>query len=70
MWTHSLSHSLGLGVNAGHGIDYENIKLLLGHVPHLHELNIGHSIIARAIMKGIGSAVADMLDLMKNYSAE
>ena len=61
------AHSLGIGVNAGHGIDYENISMLLGFVPYLHELNIGHSIIARAIMKGIGPAVADMLDYMKYY---
>ena len=61
------AHSLGIGVNAGHGIDYENIRPLLAAVPHLHELNIGHSIIARAIMKGVGAAVADMLDLMNDY---
>ena len=61
------AHSLGIGVNAGHGIDYENIKPLLAAVPYLHELNIGHSIIARAIMKGVGAAVADMLDLMNDY---
>ena len=54
-------------MNAGHGIDYENIKPLLAAVPYLHELNIGHSIIARAIMKGVGAAVADMLDLMNDY---
>ena len=64
------AHSLGIGVNAGHGIDYVNIKPLLATVPHLHELNIGHSIIARAIMKGVGAAVADMLDLMKDYPGE
>ena len=64
------AHSLGIGVNAGHGIDYENIKPLLAAVPHLHELNIGHSIIARAIMKGVGAAVADMLDLMNDYKGE
>ena len=64
------AHSLGIGVNAGHGIDYENIKPLLAAVPHLHELNIGHSIIARAIMKGVGAAVADMLDLMQDYKGE
>ena len=64
------AHSLGIGVNAGHGIDYDNIHALLAAVPHLHELNIGHSIIARAIMKGVGAAVEDMLELMKNYPGE
>jgi len=61
------AHSLGIGVNAGHGIDYDNIKPLLSAVPYLHELNIGHSIISRAIMKGIGAAVGDMLALMEDY---
>ena len=63
------AHSLGIGVNAGHGIDYDNIRLLLSAVPFLHELNIGHSIISRAIMKAVGEAVRDMLALMEDYPA-
>lgn len=62
-----LAHSLGLKVNAGHGIDYINIVEIL-EIPHLHELNIGHSIIARAVMVGIKNAVSEMLDLMRPYS--
>ena len=54
-------------MNAGHGIDYENIKLLLREVPHLNELNIGHSIICRAVFIGLENAVAEMLALMSNY---
>ena len=61
------AHSLGIKVNAGHGIDYENIKLLLREVPHLNELNIGHSIICRAVFTGIENAVAEMLGLMSSY---
>ena len=61
------AHSLGITVNAGHGIDYENIKLLLREVPHLNELNIGHSIICRAVFIGLENAVAEMLALMSNY---
>jgi pyridoxine 5-phosphate synthase len=59
-------HSLGLNINAGHGIDYENIALIL-QIPWLKELNIGHSIVARAITVGIGQAVKEMVDLMAAY---
>jgi pyridoxine 5-phosphate synthase len=57
---------LGLMVNAGHGIDYDNIAGIL-KIPYLHELNIGHSIIARAVMVGMEQAVKEMLDLMVEY---
>jgi len=60
------AHALGLKVNAGHGLNYENLSLL-HHVPHLVELNIGHSIISRAVMVGLEKAVKETLALMKNY---
>lgn len=60
------AHALGLQVNAGHGLNYANLPLL-HRVPHLVELNIGHSIISRAMTTGLATAVKDMLDLMKNY---
>lgn len=58
-----LGHQLGLIVNAGHGINYVNIKTIL-KIPHLHELNIGHSIMSRAMMNGIMEAVDTMKSLM------
>jgi pyridoxine 5-phosphate synthase len=58
--------ALGLRVNAGHGLNYVNLPVLLG-VPHLEELNIGHSIVSRAMTVGLGSAVRDMLALMAGY---
>ncbi|WP_294477118.1 pyridoxine 5'-phosphate synthase [uncultured Victivallis sp.] len=61
------AHKIGLSVNAGHGIDYENIAGIL-EIPHLSELNIGHSIIGRAIMVGMERAVGEMLEAMKPYS--
>jgi pyridoxine 5-phosphate synthase len=61
-----LAHGLGLGVNAGHGINYNNVGALFD-VPHLHELNIGHSIVSRALMVGARRAVRDMLALMGGY---
>ena len=60
------AHSLGLKVNAGHGINYENLRLLY-QVPHLVELNIGHSIVSRAVMVGLTKAVKEMLAAMKGY---
>ncbi len=60
------ANAAGLAVNAGHGIDYVNIAGIL-RIPHLRELNIGHSIVARAVMVGFGTAVAEMAALMSNY---
>ena len=60
----TLAHNSGLQVNAGHGINYRNVTTLIGRVPNLVELNIGHSIVSRAISTGIGTAVAEMLKLM------
>ena len=58
--------NFNLQVNAGHGINYRNIALI-HKIPHLVELNIGHSIVARAIFVGFETAVREMLALMKNY---
>ncbi|HEX5220639.1 MAG TPA: pyridoxine 5'-phosphate synthase [Verrucomicrobiae bacterium] len=62
------AHELELRVNAGHGLNYVNLPAL-HRVPHLVELNIGHSIISRAITTGLPQAVKDMLALLKNYSS-
>jgi pyridoxine 5-phosphate synthase len=60
------AHGQGLLVNAGHGLNLENLPLL--HVvPHMIELNIGHSIISRAIEVGLATAVKDILRAMENY---
>ena len=55
--------SLGLTVNAGHGLHYHNVKPIAA-IPQLYELNIGHAIIARAAFDGLHKAVADMKRLM------
>ena len=60
------AHELGLKVNAGHGLNYENLPTL-HQVPHLVELNIGHSIVSRAISVGMTEAVKEMLALMRGY---
>ena len=57
------AHGLGLRVNAGHGVNYQSLAALR-QVPHLVELNIGHSIISRALVAGLANAVREMLLLM------
>jgi len=55
-----------LQVNAGHGINYKNI-VLINQVACLTELNIGHSIISRAMWVGLETAVKEMLAAMAKY---
>ncbi len=54
---------LGLQVNAGHGLDYHNVKAIAA-IPGVRELNIGHAIIARALFSGLDRAVRDMKAIM------
>ena len=63
------AHSLGLKVNAGHGLNYENLPTLF-RVPHLVELNIGHSLVSRAVFAGMENAVREMLALMRGYRTD
>ena len=58
-----LAHKLGVRVNAGHGLNYQNTPAILA-VPHLETLNTGHSIMARALFVGLQQAVREMLALM------
>lgn len=53
----------GLIVNAGHGLHYHNVKPI-AQIPHIHELNIGHAIIAQSIFDGLPQAVQNMKRLM------
>lgn len=56
-------HSAGLILHAGHGLTYRNVRPV-ADIPHMCELNIGHSIISRAIMVGLEQAVRDMKRLV------
>lgn len=58
------AHGLGLIVNAGHGLNYENTQAI-GRIPEIVELNIGHSIVSRAITTGLAKAVKDMVRLCR-----
>ena len=59
-----LAQKLGLKVNAGHGLNYENVYRM-HEIEGLYELNIGHSIISRAVFTGLANAVKDMADAIK-----
>jgi len=59
-----LAQKLGLGVNAGHGLNYANIKRITS-IKGIEEYNIGHSIISRAVMVGLEKAVRDMAELVR-----
>jgi pyridoxine 5-phosphate synthase len=59
-----LGRKLGLRINAGHGLNYENTPGILA-VPHLETLNTGHAIVSRAVLVGLRQAVREMLTLMQ-----
>ncbi|WPE17102.1 pyridoxine 5'-phosphate synthase [Candidatus Thioglobus autotrophicus] len=59
----SYAHSIGLQVNAGHGLTRENTTAI-AELPEIVELNIGHSIIARAVFVGLEAATREMKELM------
>uniref|UniRef100_A0A831XGT1 Pyridoxine 5'-phosphate synthase n=1 Tax=Geobacter metallireducens TaxID=28232 RepID=A0A831XGT1_GEOME len=59
-----LGAKLGLGINAGHGLNYANIRKITA-LGGIEEFNIGHSIISRAVLVGLDRAVRDMVDLIK-----
>ncbi|WP_440864793.1 pyridoxine 5'-phosphate synthase [Symbiopectobacterium purcellii] len=56
--------SKGIKVNAGHGLTYHNVQAIAA-LPEIHELNIGHAIIGRAVMSGLAEAVAEMKALLR-----
>ena len=60
---------LGLDICAGHGLDYVNTRAIAGG-EEIAELNIGHSLIARAMIVGMERAVSDMLALMRSIPSE
>ncbi len=61
----TLGSTLGLGINAGHGLNYQNVKRLT-QIPEIVELNIGHSIIARSVFVGLDRAVREMKELISS----
>jgi pyridoxine 5-phosphate synthase len=58
-----LANKLGLGVHAGHGVDYRNV-LWLRKISEIEEFSIGHAVIARAVLTGLERAVQEMIALV------
>ncbi len=58
-----LAHSVGLGVNAGHDLDFENL-VLFRTLPHLDEVSIGHAIVSRAVFVGLPTVVREYRDVL------
>jgi len=65
----ALGNRLNMRVNAGHGLDYQNVSYV-SSIPQMEELNIGHSIISRSLAVGIDRAIRDMLDAMRLGEAQ
>jgi pyridoxine 5-phosphate synthase len=59
----ALGRSLGLDVHAGHGLTYENVAHVAA-IPEIEELNIGHSVVSRAVLVGMERAVREMKDII------
>lgn len=59
-----LAHALGMGVNAGHDLDLNNLTLFR-QLPHLDEVSIGHALISRALFNGLDSVVREYLDVLR-----
>jgi pyridoxine 5-phosphate synthase len=62
-----LATDLGLRLHAGHGLTYQNV-IPIAQIPHMHELNIGHSIVSRAVFVGFQTAVKEMKDLIRSVT--
>ncbi len=59
------AHNIGLGINAGHGLTYSNVSEI-SNIKIIEDLNIGHNIVARAVIVGMNKAVREMINVMKN----
>lgn len=64
----SLARKLSVDVHAGHGLTYENVTPLAA-IPEIEELNIGHSVVSRAVLTGIESAVREMAEIVRRARA-
>jgi pyridoxine 5-phosphate synthase len=61
-----LIHSAGMKVNAGHGLNLQNLPRLIAEVPHLHEISIGHALISRAVFDGLEKTVRAYLAILNH----
>lgn len=63
-----VAHELGLKVNAGHGLNLNNLEALVQTVPHLHDVSIGHALVSTAVFKGLEETVKAFLEIMNKYN--
>lgn len=61
-----LAHSLGLIVNAGHGLNFVNTTPFIRTVPHLADISIGHALITHAVFHGLSNSVREMVTIIQN----
>lgn len=59
-----MAHDLGIHVNAGHGLNLDNLELLVRTVPRLHDVSIGHALISTALFRGLEQTVKDFLEII------
>lgn len=62
-----LAHQLGMNVNAGHGLNLDNLGAFIKTVPHLNDVSIGHALISTALFRGLDQTVKDFLEIMNNH---
>ena len=62
------ANELGMVVNAGHGLNLQNLPDLLETVPHLHDISIGHALISKAVYWGLEKTVKAYLEIMEDFS--
>ncbi len=61
-----LAHDIGMKVNAGHGLNLNNLKQLVETVPHLHDISIGHALVSSALFYGLDTTVKKFRQIMEN----
>ena len=61
-----LIHKLGMRVNAGHGLNLDNLGVLIAEVPHLEEISIGHALVSKSVYWGLERTVQEYLKIMKS----
>lgn len=62
------AHNMGMKVNAGHGLNLENLEALVSYVPYLHDVSIGHALVSTALFRGLGDTVKAFLKIMEKHS--
>lgn len=65
-----LAHNLGMKVNAGHGLNLDNLKPLVETVPYLHDISIGHALVSTSLFRGLENTVKTFLEIMNEENSK